>query len=161
MFPCDESYWLSSQFSHIPDSRVNLTEILWVWGESKIWQQQNSQKINILCDKVKKSKMWDCQREHGELALTQGEWRSVRSPSGRVQRAFNKTDAKPPSLICLCLYNVSIGQIPWEGKGYPLQYSGLENSTDCIVHGVAKNRTQLRDFHFHFHNVKLKYFSKM
>ena len=119
MFPCDESYWLSSQFSHIPDSRVNLTEILWVWGESKIWQQQNSQKINILCDKVKKSKMWDCQREHGELALTQGEWRSVRSPSGRVQRAFNKTDAKPPSLICLCLYNVSIGQIPWRGKRLP------------------------------------------
>ena len=30
---------------------------------------------------------------------------------------------------------------PGEGKGYPLQYSGLENSTDCIVHGVAKSRT--------------------
>ena len=27
---------------------------------------------------------------------------------------------------------------PGEGKGYPLQYSGLENSMDCIVHGVAK-----------------------
>ena len=26
---------------------------------------------------------------------------------------------------------------PGEGKGYPLQYSGLENSMDCIVHGVA------------------------
>ena len=26
---------------------------------------------------------------------------------------------------------------PWEGKGYPLQYSVLENSMDCIVHGVA------------------------
>ena len=25
-----------------------------------------------------------------------------------------------------------------EGKGYPLQYSGLENSKDCIVHGVAE-----------------------
>ena len=25
-----------------------------------------------------------------------------------------------------------------EGKGYPLQYSGLENSMDCIVHGVAE-----------------------
>ena len=25
---------------------------------------------------------------------------------------------------------------PGEGKGYPLQYSGLENSMDCIVHGV-------------------------
>ena len=29
-----------------------------------------------------------------------------------------------------------------------LQYSGLENSTDCRVHGVTKNRTQLSDFHF-------------
>ena len=29
-----------------------------------------------------------------------------------------------------------------EGKGYPLQYSGLENSLDCIVHGVAKNQTR-------------------
>ena len=30
---------------------------------------------------------------------------------------------------------------PGEGKGYPLQHSGLENSEDCIVHGVAKNQT--------------------
>ena len=35
-----------------------------------------------------------------------------------------------------------------EGKGYPLQYSGLENSMDCIVHGVAKSQTRLSDFHF-------------
>ena len=32
---------------------------------------------------------------------------------------------------------------PGEGKGYPLQYSGLEKSMDCILHGVAKSRTQL------------------
>ena len=38
---------------------------------------------------------------------------------------------------------------PGEGKGYPLQYSGLENSMDCIVHGVAKSWTRLSDFHFH------------
>ena len=36
------------------------------------------------------------------------------------------------------------------GEGYPLQYSGLENSMDRIVNGVAKSRTQLIDFHFHF-----------
>ena len=30
---------------------------------------------------------------------------------------------------------------PKEGKGYPLQYSGLENSIDSIVHGVTKNQT--------------------
>ena len=36
---------------------------------------------------------------------------------------------------------------PEEGKGYSLQYSGLENSMDFIVHGVTKSRTQLIDFH--------------
>ena len=36
-----------------------------------------------------------------------------------------------------------------EGIGYPLQYSGLENSMDCIVHGVAKNWALLSGFHFH------------
>ena len=36
---------------------------------------------------------------------------------------------------------------PGEGKGYPLQYPGLENSMDCIVHGVANSQTQLNDFH--------------
>ena len=41
-----------------------------------------------------------------------------------------------------------LGRSPGEGKGYPLQYSGLENSMDCIVHGVTKSRTQLSDFHF-------------
>ena len=39
---------------------------------------------------------------------------------------------------------------PGEGKGYPLQYSGLENSIDCTVHGVTKSRTRLSYFHFHF-----------
>ena len=43
-----------------------------------------------------------------------------------------------------------LGRSPGEGKGYPLQYSGLENSMDCIVHGVTKSRTQLSDFHFQF-----------
>ena len=41
-----------------------------------------------------------------------------------------------------------LGRGPGEGQGYPLQYSGLENSTDCTVHGVTKSRTQLNNFHF-------------
>ena len=36
-----------------------------------------------------------------------------------------------------------LGRSPGEGNGYPLQYSGLENSVDYIVHGVAKSQTQL------------------
>ena len=43
---------------------------------------------------------------------------------------------------------------PGEAKGYPLQYSGLENSTDCIVHGVATSQTRLSNFHFTSHHVK-------
>ena len=42
-----------------------------------------------------------------------------------------------------------LGRFSGEGKGYSLQYSGLKNSMDCIVHGVAKSRIQLSNFHFH------------
>ena len=47
-----------------------------------------------------------------------------------------------------------LGRFPREGKGYPLQYSGLENSMDCIVHAVTKSWTRLSDFHFHFQRIK-------
>ena len=48
-----------------------------------------------------------------------------------------------------------LGRAPREGKVYPLQFSGLENSTDWIVHGVAKSWTQLSDFHFSFRTDQL------
>ena len=51
-------------------------------------------------------------------------------------------NARDPSSI------PGLGRSPGEGKGYPLQYSGLENSMDCIVHGVAKSWTRLSDLHF-------------
>ena len=41
-----------------------------------------------------------------------------------------------------------LGRSPGEGNGYLLQYCGLKNPMDCTVHGVAKSRTQLSDFHF-------------
>ena len=44
-----------------------------------------------------------------------------------------------------------LGKSPGDWKGYPLQYSGLENSMDCYVHGVKKSLTRLSDVHFHFH----------
>ena len=45
--------------------------------------------------------------------------------------------------------------LPWvlthfSRKGYSLQYSGLENSMNCIVHGVSKSLAWLSNFHFHF-----------
>ena len=49
-----------------------------------------------------------------------------------------------------------LGRSPGEGNGYPLQYSGLENPMDSVVHGVTKSRTPPGDFHFHcpFHPKK-------
>ena len=41
-----------------------------------------------------------------------------------------------------------VGRSPREGKGYPFQFSGLENSMDCIVHGVAKSPAQLSNSQF-------------
>ena len=43
--------------------------------------------------------------------------------------------------------SLGLGRSPGEGKGYPLQYSGLEKSMDCIVHGIAKSQTPLSNFH--------------
>ena len=45
-----------------------------------------------------------------------------------------------------------LGRSPGERKGFPLQDSGLENSVDCIVHGIAKSWTQL-----HTHLVTFYY----
>ena len=47
------------------------------------------------------------------------------------------------------------GRSPVERKCYPFQYPGLENSTDCIVCEVAKNQTQLSDFHLSLFHMSL------
>ena len=66
-------------------------------------------------------------------------------PLGSVGKE-SACNAGDPSLV------PGSGSSHGKGKGYPLQYSGLENSMDSIVGGVAKSRTALSDFHFHFHS---------
>ena len=39
------------------------------------------------------------------------------------------------------------GRSAGEGKGYPLHYSGLENSMDCEAHGLTRSWTQPSNFH--------------
>ena len=64
-----------------------------------------------------------------------------------AQLVKNRLQCGDPGLI------PGLGRSPREGKVYPLQYSGLENPTEYIVHGVTKGRTQLSDFHFHLQAV--------
>ena len=63
-------------------------------------------------------------------------------PSGSVgkESAYNAGD--PGSIP-------GLGRSPREWKGYPLQYSGLENSMDCIVHGVTKSPTRSEQISLH------------
>jgi hypothetical protein len=57
----------------------------------------------------------------------------------------NKESACSEGELSLIL---GLGRSPEERKGYPLQYSGLENSMDYIVYGVAKSQARRTDFHF-------------
>ena len=54
----------------------------------------------------------------------------------------------PPAMWETRVPSLGWEDLPGEGNDYPLQYSGLENSMDCIVHGVTKSQTRLSDFHF-------------
>ena len=73
------------------------------------------------------------------------DWSTVRGASLVAQLVKN-----PPAMRVDLGLIPGLGRSSGEGKGYPIQYSGLENSIDyCIVHGVAKSRTLLSDFHFH------------
>jgi len=69
-----------------------------------------------------------------DLCWIPGSGRSPGFPCGSAgkESACNVGD---PSLI------PGLGRSPGEGKGYPLQYSDLENSMDCVVHVVAKSQT--------------------
>ena len=48
------------------------------------------------------------------------------------------------------------GRSQEKGKANPVQYSGLENPMECIVHGVAKSQTRLSDFHMIVINVVIR-----
>ena len=52
--------------------------------------------------------------------------------------------------------SISLHISPGEGEGCLSQYSGLENSLGCLVHGVTKSWTCLSDFYFHFSYMKPK-----
>ena len=54
-----------------------------------------------------------------------------------------------------------LGRSPGQGKGYPLQYSGLENSMNYIVHGAPKSWAWLSHFHFHFCYINEMTFVKL
>ena len=70
-------------------------------------------------------------------------WQPVSSPLVPCGSAGKESDCNMGDLGSI----PRLGRFPGEGKGYLLQYSGLENSMIYTVHGVAKSRTRLSDVH--------------
>ena len=66
---------------------------------------------------------------------------SVGFPESSVDKESTCNAGDPSSIP-------GLGRSAGEGISYPPQYSVLENSMDCIVHGVAKSQTWLSEFHF-------------
>ena len=83
-------------------------------------------------------------------------WRRDRLPTPVLLGFPGGSDSKESTCNVVDLGSIpGLGRSPGEGTSYPLQYSGLKNSTDrrawqATVHGVEKSRTWLSNFHFHF-----------
>ena len=82
----------------------------------------------------------------GDPGLIPGSGRSVGERIGYpLQNSWASLVAQlvknPPCNVGYLGSIPGLGRSPGEGNGYPHQYSGLENSMDCIVHGVANSQT--------------------
>ena len=80
-------------------------------------------------------------------------WRRDRLPTPVFLGFPSNSNGKEPACNMGDLDSIpGLRRFPGEGKGYPLHYSGLENSMDYIVQGVSKSQTLLSDFHLHLHS---------
>ena len=106
----------------------------------------------LQCMKVKS------ESEVAQSCLTLSDPMDCSLPGSSVHGIFQARKVgclEPTRVGCQCRrpqFDSWVRKIPWiRDRLYPLQYSCLENSMDCIVHGVTKSRTQLSDFNFTFH----------
>ena len=72
---------------------------------------------------------------------------SVPHPNPHFVRAsLNSSVGKESACNVVYLGSIpGLGRSPGEGKGCPLQYSGLENSMDCVIHGVTKSQSDMTE----------------
>ena len=72
----------------------------------------------------------------GQFFTSRATWEGRDSPVAQTIKNL-------PSMRETWVWSLGWEDSPAEGNGYSLQYSGLENSMDCIVHGVTKSQTWL------------------
>ena len=81
------------------------------------------------------------QEEINKSVILQGDFKAPPSIIDTILKAasFVAQLVKDPPATRDLGWILGLGRSPREGKGYPLQYFGLENSIDCIVHGVSES----------------------
>ena len=95
--------------------------------------------------------IYECRRSQFDSWVRKSHWKMDIPPTPVFLGFADSSAGKESTHSARDLRSIpGLRRSPGEGKGYPLQYSGLENSTNCIVHGVAKSQTRLSDFHFYF-----------
>ena len=90
-----------------------------------------------------------CRRPQFDSGVGKIHWRRDRLPTPVFLGFPGGSDGKESTCIVGDLTSIpGLGRSHGKGKGYPLQYSGLENSMDCIVHWGHKESDTTSDFHF-------------
>ena len=140
----DHFVWFNMQMNHKP-----------IWGQ--IYQIYQLIRASLISSFGKES-TWNA----GNPGLILGSGRSAGKGIGYpiqnfwaslVVQLMHWTLGISLQWICLQWGETWVQSLGWEDpreKGKATHYSGLENSTDCIVHGVTKSWTQLSTFHFSF-----------
>ena len=112
-------------------------------------QVNKSVGASLIFQLVKESTHLYCRRPRFDSWVRKIHWRKDRLPTPVFLGFPSGSAGKESACSEGDLGSISgLGRSPGEGKGYPLQYSGLESFMDCIVHGVAKSQTRLGNFHF-------------
>ena len=86
-----------------------------------------------------------CRRPRFDSWVGKIPWRRDRLPTPVVLGFPGCSAGKEPACNAGDLGSIpESGRSPGEGNSNPLQYSGLENSTDCIAHGVSESAQHIR-----------------
>ena len=121
---------LAELFQILKDDAVKVLHSVF----QQIWKTQQwpqDWKRSVFTPIPKKGNAKECSN-YGTIALISHASKGFPCGSAGKETACNVGDLSPiPGLR----------RSPGEGKGYPLQYSSLENSMDCIVHGFAESDT--------------------
>ena len=104
-------------------------------------ESEDQIEMEIFKKKKEASNIW-LKQGQSWIKYVQGCFNLSSSPGGSAGKESACSAGDPGSIP-------GSGRSAGGGKGCPLQHSGLENSTDRIVHGVPKSRTRLSDFQPH------------